>query len=92
MNWACGQTIETYLIEVIDPRGVLSVDIVGDIAIGLPCAELIGRENKSLIKLTDRSLGGSMYSKLCFDSISNPTYILYSGANWVVWNKSLIWS
>ena len=31
-----------YLIEVIDPRGVFSVDIVGDIAIGLPCAELIG--------------------------------------------------
>ena len=49
MHWGCGQKIETYLIEVIDPRGVLSVDIVGDIAIGLPCAELIGRENKSSI-------------------------------------------
>ena len=72
---------ETYLIEVIDPRGVLSVDIVGDIAIGLPCAELIGRENKSLIWLTNWPLGGSMHSKLYFDYIFVPTYRLFRVAN-----------
>ena len=27
---------KTYLMEVIDPRGVLRVDMVGDIAMGLP--------------------------------------------------------
>ena len=38
---------KAYLIEVIDPRGVFNVDMVGDMAIGLPCAELIGPGGKA---------------------------------------------
>ena len=39
--------IKTYLMEVIDPRGVLRVDMVGDIAMGLPWDEPIGPGGKA---------------------------------------------
>ena len=38
---------KTYLMEVIDPRGVLRVDMVGDIAMGLPWDEPIGPGGKA---------------------------------------------
>ena len=38
---------KSYLMEVIDPRGVLRVDMVGDIAMGLPWDEPIGPGGKA---------------------------------------------
>ena len=48
LNSYCKLVItKTYLMEVIDPRGVLRVDMVGDIAMGLPWDEPIGPGGKA---------------------------------------------
>ena len=50
------------LIEVMDPRGVFNVDMVGEMAMGLPWAELMGPGGKAEVGVSWRQGTSQLHS------------------------------
>ena len=70
---------KTYLMEVIDPRGVLRVDMVGDIAMGLPWDEPMGPGGKADVGVSWRQGTSQELHSSCLTGCCPPV-----GGNWKI--------